>query len=68
VFCCTGTTANKTKDKGLYKQIDFGIPVSAAYLSKKNGIHNFLVVSALGANAESQVFYNKTKGEMEDAV
>ena len=68
VFCCTGTTANKTKDKGLYKQIDFGIPVSAAYLSKKNGIRNFLVVSALGANTESQIFYNKTKGEMEDAV
>ncbi|MFT5749702.1 MAG: hypothetical protein ACI93S_000963, partial [Ancylomarina sp.] len=63
-----GTTANKTKDKGIYKQIDFGIPAAAAYLSKKNGINSFLVVSALGANAESQIFYNKTKGEMEDAV
>ena len=68
VFCCIGTTANKTKDKGIYKQIDFGIPVSAATLSKKNGINSFLVISALGANAESRVFYNKTKGEMEEAV
>ena len=68
VFCCIGTTANKTKDKEVYKQIDFGIPVSAATLSKKNGINSFLVISALGANAESRVFYNRTKGEMEVAV
>ncbi|MRT92951.1 NAD(P)H-binding protein [Ancylomarina sp. 16SWW S1-10-2] len=68
VFCCIGTTANKTKDKEIYKQIDFGIPVSAATLSKKNGVNSFLVISALGANAESSIFYNKTKGEMEKAV
>lgn len=68
VFCCIGTTASKTKDRDKYKQIDFGIPVSAAKLCKRNGIKNFLVVSALGANAESQIFYNRTKGEMEQAV
>lgn len=68
LFCCIGTTASKTKDKGKYKQVDFGIPVSAANLCKKNGIETFLVVSALGASAESQIFYNRTKGEMEQAV
>ncbi|MCZ4694995.1 NAD-dependent epimerase/dehydratase family protein [Ancylomarina euxinus] len=68
LFCCIGTTANKTKDKDTYKQIDFGIPVSAAKLCKKHGIESFLVVSALGANADSRVFYNRTKGEMEQAV
>lgn len=68
LFCCIGTTASKTKDKGKYKQVDFGIPVSAANLCKKNGIESFLVVSALGASAESQIFYNRTKGEMEQAV
>ncbi|WP_372644372.1 NAD(P)H-binding protein [Ancylomarina sp.] len=68
VFCCIGTTASKTQDRDIYKQIDFGIPVSAARLCKKNGIENFLVISALGANAEGQIFYNRTKGEMELAV
>jgi len=68
LFCCIGTTANKTKDRGKYKQVDFGIPVSAANLCKRNGIESFLVVSALGANAGSQIFYNRTKGEMEQAV
>lgn len=68
VFCCIGTTAKKTPDKGLYRKIDMGIPVTAAKLSKANGIATFIVISALGADAKSRVFYNKTKGEMEQAV
>ncbi len=68
VFCCIGTTAKKTPDKTLYKKIDYGIPVTAAKLSKANGIPAFLVISALGANANSSIFYNKTKGEMEQDV
>lgn len=68
VFCCIGTTKAKTPDKELYKTIDYGIPVAAATLSKKNTIATFLVVSAMGADSNSSVFYNKVKGEMEAAV
>jgi len=68
VFCCIGTTAKKTPDKTLYKQIDFGIPVTASKLSKENNISTFLVISAMGANSKSSVFYNRTKGEMEQNV
>lgn len=68
VYCCIGTTAKKTPDKAIYKQIDYGIPVAAAKLSKHNNINTFLVISAMGANADSSVFYNKTKGEMERDV
>jgi len=68
VFCCIGTTAKKTPNKETYKSIDYGIPVSAAKLSKLNNIPIFMVVSAMGVNAKSSVFYNKTKGEMEHDV
>lgn len=68
VYCCIGTTAKKTPDKSLYRKIDFGIPAAAAKLCKKNNIHTFLVVSAMGAHPKSKIFYNKTKGEMELAV
>lgn len=68
VFVCIGTTAKKTPDKKLYKNIDFGIPAAAAKLAKENHIPTFIVVSAMGANAKSSIFYNKTKGEMEQAV
>lgn len=68
VYCCIGTTAKQTKDKADYRKIDFGIPATAAKLCKENKIETFLVISALGANAKSKVFYNKTKGEMEKLV
>ena len=68
VFCCIGTTADKTPNKELYKRIDYGIPVNAAKLCKVNKIDTFIVISALGANSTSSIFYNRTKGEMEDAI
>lgn len=68
VFCCIGTTSSKTPDKKMYKKIDYGIPVKAAAISKQNGIATFMVVSALGADPKSKIFYNRTKGEMEEAV
>ena len=68
VYCCIGTTAKQTPDRNQYRKIDFGIPVAAAKLSQENGIQTFLVISALGANPKSNIFYSKTKGEMEHAV
>jgi len=68
VFCCIGTTNAKTPNKELYHQIDYGIPVSAARLCKTNTINTLIIVSALGADSESRIFYNRTKGEMEKAV
>lgn len=68
VFCCIGTTAAKTKDKKLYKAIDYGIPVTAAKIAKQNKIPTFVVMSSMGADTKSSVFYNKTKGEMERDV
>ncbi len=68
VFCCIGTTKANTPDKETYKKIDYGIPVTAAKLTKKNGIETFVVISAMGADATSSIFYNKTKGEMQRDV
>ncbi|MBD0779405.1 NAD(P)H-binding protein [Maribacter sp. ANRC-HE7] len=68
VFCCIGTTKSKTPNKDFYKKIDFGIPNSAALLTKSNVINTFIVISALGANANSSIFYNRIKGQMEEAV
>lgn len=68
VFCCIGTTKAKTPNKEIYKKIDYGIPVTAAKLAKQNGIETFIVISAMGADENSSIFYNKTKGEMQRDV
>lgn len=68
VFCCIGTTRAKTPDKEVYRAIDYGIPVEAARLAKENNINQYIVISALGADVNSKVFYNRLKGEMERDV
>ncbi|HEA31028.1 MAG TPA: NAD-dependent epimerase/dehydratase family protein [Leeuwenhoekiella sp.] len=65
VFCCIGTTQAKTKDKETYKAIDYGIPLQAAQLCSANGISTFIVISAMGADASSRIFYSRIKGEMQ---
>lgn len=68
VFCCIGTTKAKTPDRKRYREIDYGIPVNAAKLAKENNIPSFLVISAIGADATSRVYYNQLKGEMQRDV
>ena len=68
VFCCIGTTSKNTPDKSIYRKIDYGIPLSAAKLCVENGIDTFLVVSSIGADPNSSVFYSRTKGLMEQDV
>ena len=68
VFCCIGTTKSKTPDEDLYLEIDYGIPVTIAKLCAKKHIDTFVVISAMGANKKSKIFYNRTKGKMEEAV
>lgn len=68
VYCCIGSTQNKTPDNDTYRMVDFGIPATAAKLARKNNIKTFQVISAMGADPNSRIFYNRIKGEMEGAV
>ena len=68
VFCCIGTTKAKTKDQKVYKKIDHGIPVAAAKLAKQNSLDTIVIISAIGANPDSSIFYNRTKGQMQRDV
>lgn len=68
VYCCIGTTKAKTPDNETYHKIDYGIPVVAAKLAKENNIKTFVVISAIGADAGSSVFYSRTKGQMQEGV
>lgn len=65
VFIALGTTKKQTPDEKEYYQIDHDYPVSAAKIAKENGAKSVFVVSSIGANTGSSVFYTKTKGEME---
>lgn len=69
IFCCIGTTNAKVKgDKAEYRKIDFDIPVNAARFGKEAGFQQFLLVSAVGANSKSSIFYSRLKGEVEEVI
>ncbi len=59
LFCCIGTTRKKTPDLEAYKAIDYGIVLAAATLAKKNQVPQVHLVSAIGANISSKIFYNR---------
>lgn len=65
VFIAIGTTRKKTPDQREYYAIDHDYPVLAARLAKERGASSLFLVSAIGADAESKVFYVRTKGEAE---
>jgi uncharacterized protein YbjT (DUF2867 family) len=68
VYCCLGTTIKLAGSQEAFRRVDFDFPVALARAAARNGAKRLLVVSALGADARSKVFYNRVKGEMEDAV
>lgn len=65
VYCCLGTTIKKAGSQEAFRKVDYEYPLKLAELAKQHNVNNFLVVSALGANAASNVFYSRTKGELE---
>jgi uncharacterized protein YbjT (DUF2867 family) len=68
VFCCLGTTIKQAKTKEAFRKVDFDYPLELAKILKANGAKQFLLVSALGSNKNSGVFYNRVKGEVEEAI
>lgn len=68
VFCCLGTTIRQAGTRERFRLVDFDYPVAAAQMAKEAGAQRYLLVSSMGANAKSRVFYSQVKGETESAI
>lgn len=68
VFCCLGTTMKTAGSKEDFYKVDFQYVVDLAKAAQKNGVRQFSVISAAGADAKSKIFYNQVKGDMEAAI
>ena len=68
LFCCLGSTQKKTPDLKVYYKIDHGYPLQLAQLAFKNGVEQYHLISAMGANSGASNFYLKTKGETEEDI
>jgi uncharacterized protein YbjT (DUF2867 family) len=68
VFCCLGTTIKKAGSQEAFKKVDFEYPLVLAQLARERGVGKFLIITAMGADRNSKVFYNRVKGELEEEL
>ena len=67
-FCCLGTTIKQAGTPEEFRAIDRGAVLAFAWVARRNGAQSFFTVSSMGSNAHSRFFYNRVKGETEEAL
>ena len=65
IFCALGTTMRLAGTQERFRLVDHDYPVKAAQLARAGGATHYLLVSAMGADPSSRIFYNRVKGETE---
>ena len=68
IYCCLGTTMKTAGSKENFRKVDYDYPLKIAQIAAQNRANQFLVVTAMGASARSNVFYNRVKGELEEEL
>lgn len=68
LFCCLGTTIKQAGSKAGFEQVDYDFVLQAAQCARQARTPALMLVSAMGANADSRVFYNRVKGQIEQSV
>ena len=67
-FCCLGSTIKQAGSQEAFRVVDHDLVLAFARRARELGARHLVVISALGANANSSVFYNRVKGETEEAL
>ena len=67
-FCCLGSTIKQAGSQEAFRAIDHDLILAFARRARELGARHLVVISALGANPNSSVFYNRVKGETEEAL
>ena len=68
VFCCLGTTIKQAGSRAAFRRVDHDFVLGLANAGVRLGATQFLLVSAIGADADARVFYSRVKGEVEAAI
>jgi uncharacterized protein YbjT (DUF2867 family) len=68
VICALGTTIKQAKTKDNFYRVDFTYAYEIARASSEQGAEHYLLVSSIGADPGSLVYYSQVKGKLEEAV
>jgi uncharacterized protein YbjT (DUF2867 family) len=68
VYLALGTTIKDAGSQPAFRAVDFDANLSVARAALDAGARHAGLVSAMGADVKSRIFYNRVKGETEDAL
>ncbi|WP_226390951.1 NAD-dependent epimerase/dehydratase family protein [Penaeicola halotolerans] len=67
-FCTLGTTIKKAGSQAAFYKVDHTYVINFGKFAKRYGVRHFLLITAMGADATSSIFYNRVKGEIEEDI
>ena len=68
VYLALGTTIRQAGSQAAFRAVDLDANLAVARAALAAGARRIGLVSAMGADAHSRIFYNRVKGELEDAL
>jgi uncharacterized protein YbjT (DUF2867 family) len=68
VICALGTTQAKAGSKEAFRYVDHDLPIAFGKAAHTAGVETYALVTAMGASANSNIFYSRTKGEVERGI
>ena len=68
VYLALGTTIKVAGSQAAFRAVDFDANLAVAEAALASGARRAGLVSAMGADSKSRVFYSRVKGELEDAL
>ena len=68
LFSCMGTTIKAAGSQDAQWKVDYTYQLNAAKAARANGVPTYVLVSSIGANSNSKLFYPRMKGTLEDAI
>jgi uncharacterized protein YbjT (DUF2867 family) len=68
VFCCLGTTIKKAGSREEFSKVDYSYTINTAKYSADKGAQRIFLISSLGADSKSKIFYSRVKGLTEEAI
>jgi uncharacterized protein YbjT (DUF2867 family) len=68
VICTLGTTIKAAGSQEAFRKVDYSYPMAVARLARQHGTPIFVLNSSIGADAGSNIFYNRVKGEVEHGL
>lgn len=64
-ICGLGTTIKQAGSQEAFRAVDLDAVVAFGKAARQRGVPRFVLVSAIGADPRSSIFYSRTKGEAE---